>query len=186
LAETNVDRRLLSLIDDICEALRKPTRRNVFAIGFAADEFLYSHDRLRTELSPVLEGRMMSCIVSLKNLLSMFPDWQEFESAKEMTNFESGENIALGISESQVFIEAMTRRPETVDTNIPTYLSSLRGSNLGETRQRFGYFSSLANVLAKMFSAVLDEAETSARAAVTEETKTAIKWILRISAGIVV
>jgi hypothetical protein len=186
LTETNADRRLLQLIDDISDALQTLTRRNVFTVGFATDEFQYSHDRLKAELSPVLEGRMMSCIVSLRSLLSMFPDWQEFESAKELANFKSAENLEIGISESKAFIDAMLQRSAVVDVGIPNYLTSLRDSSLIGPTERFGYFSSMVNVLSRMFSAVLDDVSEGAQAAIAEETKTAIKWILRISAGMVV
>jgi hypothetical protein len=186
LIETNADRRLLQLIDDISESLHDLNRRNVFRVGFATEELQYAHDRLKVELSSVLEARMISCVVNLRNLLSMFPAWNEFESAREFDSFRSTENLDIGIRESGAFVEAMARHPETVDESIPVYLASLKGTKLPTPSERFGYFSSLVNVLSRMFSAVLEDVRDGAHAAIAEETKSAVKWILRISAGMVV
>jgi DNA-binding transcriptional regulator LsrR (DeoR family) len=100
----------------------------------------------------------------------------------------------LGLSEASEFIKALATKNETVDVSIVEYLSEQRDAlqnPLERTvRKRFGFFSSIVNVLARMFSLVLADAGQGAaaglREAVRDGTKLAVKWILRASAGMIV
>ena len=187
LKETNIDRRIFNLIDDVTDSLGDlETRRGVFNVGFATEEFQYCHDRLKGELSPILEARMMSNIVNLRNLLAAFPDWQEFEAARELSNFAESKNIHIGVEESGALIRAIASRPDVIDESISEYLEERRNSDFDTPMQRFGYFSSVVNVLAKLFAVALDGISGGAKAAFADETKNAVKWMLRASAGIVV